>query len=41
MNRSDTLLLDRFLKKDNIDNYKYIIEDLRKKVKENQQKMKI
>ena len=41
MNRSDTLLLDRLLKKDNMDNYKYIIEDLRKKVKENQQKMKI
>ena len=33
MNRSDTLLLDRLLKKDNMDNYKYIIEDIRKKGK--------
>ena len=32
-NRSNTLLLDRLLKKDNMDNYKYIIDDIRKKSK--------
>ena len=33
INRGSTLLLDRLLNNNNIDNYKYIIDDLRKKRK--------